>query len=613
MTHLFFVTSTSEAEESIYRINRLPKTDSFSIISNNPLANLFLAAYKFVFSDSGDFFPVGEKLRSHQLKITSISKQWAKLSGVNQILKYRGYKLDDIVSFSLFIYLAEVEHSLLVAQNILKNISPDMIHVSRRFTESPFRRYQTEKLNLENLALGSLARHRHIEVNPLLPSPNTAIHIKNALEIAAKFIKPLLQLKTSFRASNGSITILPLVILANYYQLINLFPFISKLKTDNVGFTAIGKTDLAQLKLVNESDVPFSPIGSTQNASSAIQTIRYVYLWHKFQHQIMNSFNTRHPLYWNLIKEKLRYLFTIEFPQITDYLNQAEKNFSCKPKILLTTATNDTISKCYALSAARQGIKVVELQHGLVIYDEEWPFRTNQIHAVWGKPLTQIMNQGDRQHKSFAVTGFPYFDKYRNKINLEHFSRHGKEKTVLILAAFPVAADRLIAKTSPYLFLDMVLKTIGLRHKNWKIIFRPHPSYNAAWVKEIARNLSVNLIFDQRGTPLNQAVSSCDVVISNFTTAMIDAMFIGKPILLYSFADQDSIKLNQHPLITSDAAAIFNNSDELKNLLAKISLDKDFVRKMKAGQKEFLKSYCSISDESAGDRLLGLINSKLHK
>lgn len=609
MIHLFFPTSISEAKEATSKINRLPKTDSFSIISNNPQTNLFLADRQLTFKDSGEFFPAGKKLRTRQLKITSIAKFWAKSAGISNLLKYREYQLDDIVSFSLFIYLAEIEHSLLVAENILKNVNPDVVHVSQQWTESPFRRYQTEELNLENIALEGLSRLNHIQVNLLSPKTDISLHIKDTLQIAAKFINPLLQLKTSLRASNGSMTISPLVILANYYQLINLFPFISKLKTDNVDFTAIGKTDPTQLKLLNESGIPFFPIGSTQNASSAIQTIRYVYLWHKLQHQIMNSFNARHLLYWNLIKEKLRYLFTVEFPQITGYLDQAEEIFSRKPKALLTMATNDTFSRSFVETAIRQKTKVIELQHGLVVFDEEAPFRKNDIHAIWGEPVIKIMNQGNRQHKSFAVTGFPYFDKYKNIKTLKH--KKIKTPTILILATFPVAADRLIATASPYQFMKIIFNAVKSQKGNWKIIFRPHPSCNAAWVQKMAETFSCQLFYDQRSIPIEQAILSCDAIISNFTSAIIDAMFIGKPIFLFPFADDNSLDLDKHPLITSGAVTVFRSSEELENLLTKISQDRVYVDKMKTGQKKFLKSYCSIDGEFSSEKLLTLIDSQL--
>lgn len=617
MIHLFFVTSTSEAKESIHRINRLPKTDSFSMISNNPLANLFFAANQLAFRDSGDFFPVGKKLRSHQLKITNISKQWAKLSGIDRLLRHRGCQLDDIVSFSLFIYLAEIEHSLLVAQNMLKNINPDVVHVSRRFSESPFRRYQTEELNLENLALEGLSRLNHIKVSLLSQKIDVSLPIKNTLQIFAKFIGPIFQLKRSLRVTGARVTIPPLVILANYYQLVNLFPFLSKLKADNLDFTAIGKLQPDQLELLNKSGIPFFPLGSAHTISSSLQAIRYFYLWHQQKPKIARLFNSCHPLYWNLIKEKLRFLFTIEFPQITAHLDEAEKIFSGKQKILLTMATNDTFSSCFATVANRNGIKIIELQHGLVIFDEEAPFRKNDIHAVWGTPLTKIMNQGNRNRDALAVTGFPYFDKYRNlgrrtfvRRSIGVDGRRHKEKTVLILATFPVAADRLITGTSPFRFLEIILNTMKSGHENWKIVFRPHPSYNAAWVKEIARNSSINLIFDQRGTPLDPAISSCDVVISNFTTAMVDAMFIGKPILLYSFSDAETIKLARHPIITTGATHTFSSTQELISLMDKIK-QKKFINSMLAGQKKFLNRYCSIENQTAAVKLFNLIKKML--
>ena len=134
MNHLFFVTSTSEAKQALDRIKGLPITDSFRLVSNNPAANLLFARRRIPFTDSGDYFPARDNLRSRQIKITDVSKNWAKLSGASQQLKYHGFQLDDIVGFSIFIYLAEVEHSLMVAQNILKTINPDIVHVSRRWT-----------------------------------------------------------------------------------------------------------------------------------------------------------------------------------------------------------------------------------------------------------------------------------------------------------------------------------------------------------------------------------------------------------------------------------------------------------------------------------------------
>lgn len=610
MTHLFFVTSISEAKEAIARINRLSQTDSFSIISNNPLTNLFLADHHFPFRDSGEFFPIGKELRTHQLKITSVAKQWAKSAGIDRLLEHRGYQLSDIVSFSLFIYLAEVEHSLLVAKNILKNVNPDVVHVSDRWTESPFRRYQTEKLNLENLALESLSRSNRIQVNPLSQKTDVSLPIKNTLQIVAKFISSLFQ---SFPVRQNSINpsaISPLVILANYYQLTNLFPFLSRLKARHLDFTAIGKAVADQLELLHKSGIPFFPVGSSHTISSSLQAIRYFNLWRQLKPKMARLFSSYHPLYWNLIKEKLRYLFIIEFPQIIDYLNQAEKIFFHKPKVLLTMATNDTFSRCFTDAAIRHGTRIVELQHGLVIFDEEAPFRKNDLHAIWGTPLNKIMNQGNRNRSSLAVTGFPYFEKYKNIKTSKH--KKIKTLTILILATFPVAADRLITKTSPYLFLEMILKTIKSQHKNWKITFRPHPSCKAAWVTEIAHRFSVNLTFDQRETPLDQAISSCDLVISNFTTAMVETMFIGKPILLYSFADTEMINLASHPLITTGATILFSSADELISLMDRMN-QKKFIKSMLAGQKKFLKQYCSVRDQAAVTRLSNLVKNVITK
>ena len=91
---------------------------------------------------------------------------------------------------------------------------------------------------------------------------------------------------------------------------------------------------------------------------------------------------------------------------------------------------------------------------------------------------------------------------------------------------------------------------------------------------------------------------------------MVDAMFIAKPILLYSFADKETIRLNQHPLITTGATSLFSSTQELLSLMDKIK-QKQFVKNMLAGQKEFLRSYCSTNGKPATDRLFNLVNNQL--
>lgn len=610
--HLFFISSVIEAKQSLTIIKKFGKSDSYKIISNNPLANLYFDEQKISYQDSGIYFPQNKDLRKNYWELVKIAKQWAKGSDLKQLLFYDGFQLDEIIEFSLIIYLCEVKHSILVAENIILMNKPEIIHLSSDFSESPFRRYQSENLNLENLALLNLAKTQSIQVRPL-SGPN--YYKKILYETVITFAKTLKYSLKQLSASPLKVDSKPIAVLSHHYQLKNLNRFFQKLKI-NKDYFVIGHADSSQSEQLMSDGINFirldnlfptkQSIGSTKFAN----LIKYYNLWIKCQSSIKKYFDDKDIFYWPMIKRKFEYYFLAEFPQIIEYLELGKRIFSRgKTQILLASATTDIASKCYALTASRQGAKVVELQHGMVIYDEEWPFRANQIHAVWGKDLLKIMSQGE-SIKSLSITGFPYFDQYKEKNH--HPSKRGNGRTILILSVFPTSADRLIAKSSPMQFLTILLSALEKSQYKWRVIFRPHPSNNATWVKQLAEKSKAEIVYDQRRTPIDEAIAASNIVIGNFTTAIIDAFVLEKPVLLYSFANQDSIKLNQHPLITSGAVSLFDTPVKLETLLTKIYKDKIYVNKMLTGQKEFLKSYCSINGKFSSEKLLTLINNQLH-
>lgn len=612
--HLFFISSVTEAEQLQGLINKLGKNDLYNIVSNNPLANLYFDEQKIPHQDSGIYFPKNKNLRQNYWNLVKIVKEWPKGSGIESLLSYGVFGLGEIIGFSLIIYLCEVEHSVLTAENMLREYQPDCIYLTPEPGESPFRRYQTENLNLENIALFNLAKIKSIPIK-LFAGRN--YDKKIFLETGAALAQTLKYSIGQLTAGSAKINQKPVAVLSNHYQLKSLNPLLQKL-AKSIDYLALGYADSAQSKQLKSKGINFVRLDGLfpdkQNIESTklAHLIKYFNLWIKHQPSIKKYFDGKNPCYWPMIKRKFEYYFLAEFPQIIEYLELGKKLFSGgKTKIFLASATNDIASKCYALAASRQGAKVIELQHGMVIYDEEWPFRANQIHAVWGEPVIKIMNQGKRNKTSFAVTGFPYFDKYKSVKPLKHTNI--KTPTILILATFPVAADRLIAVTSPYKFMEIIFGAIGSQYPKCKIIFRPHPSCNAAWVQKMAKAFSCRLIYDQRMMPMEKVITSCDAVISNFTSAIVDAMFFGKPVLLFPFANDSSLDLNNHSLITSGAVTIFRSSGELKDRLANIFRDRIYADKMKTGQKQFLGSYCSVNGKPASGKLLNLITRELQE
>lgn len=108
--HLFFITSVNEARVAISRIKKLKKESIHStIVSSDPLASIFLKAQGIEFSDIGNYYPPPRRVITAKKQLRSLMKEW----NLN-------HRLNRLIGYSLDAYLAEILHSLMTAEEILK-------------------------------------------------------------------------------------------------------------------------------------------------------------------------------------------------------------------------------------------------------------------------------------------------------------------------------------------------------------------------------------------------------------------------------------------------------------------------------------------------------------
>jgi len=187
-----------------------------------------------------------------------------------------------------------------------------------------------------------------------------------------------------------------------------------------------------------------------------------------------------------------------------------------------------------------------------------------------------------------------------------------KTKIILVLAVFPTGLARINQKISPYQFIEMIFQTVGHLNDSWKIIFRPHPSFKANWVRDKAKQQNVDFYYDSRKLPIEEAITVSDIVIANPTTPILDAMFLKKPVLIYPFHHDLNDTLSKSFLIRSGAAVQFGDMNQLKTLINKSIEDTEFKRKMRKAQKKFLEEYCMAFSGSSTDRTVKTILTKLN-
>lgn len=620
--HLIFISSPKEIDyiqKLTLGLGRNNK-NQIILICNNTETLFRLKQLNIPAINSQKYFPRGNKLRLASDQVIKISRRWTDQPSIRKDIIYRGYNLGKIVGYSLYLHLSECQHGLMTAANIIEQIKPNIIHVSPQPTESQLKKYQSGKLNCENLALIEIARQNNIELRYI--KPDLPVELINAIKVSTSYFlrylkHSLKQLQSSSPAKFES----KLFILANHYHLTNIQPLIKYLSKTHTSYDLFGKTDNLHFDELKKQNVKLNQISSLLPLKAnwlnlkLINLIKYLFLCFKHLKHLKGYYNSINPNLWPLIKWKFFYLYTIQFPEIIETLDLADNLFSSHPRLFLTAATADIFNKCFAISARKNKVRTIELNHGLIIYDEEAVFRCNDLLAVWGPVFKKIIKKD-----KIAITGHPLFDNPTqssqiNKLNISGRKKYHlglDKKVLLVLSALPIASDRLISNQSEYSFLKTIFDSLAATKKPWTVIFRTHPSNDVDWLNQIPAPPNINLISDFRHIPLNEAVATSDLIIANLTTALIEGIFQNKPVLVYPFLDAAATNLKSHPLIISGAVQAFRNSKQLARLL--LTAPANINHKQQQNISRFLQQYCSLPAKiSASQKLYNIIQKELVK
>lgn len=623
--HLFFITSEEEVRLALSRIGKFPdKNTEIIIVSSDPLANIYLKKQKVKFKDIGNFYPPPGRVYTGKKRLGLLMKKWKSDKHISKALLYKNQvHLNPLIGYSINAFLAETIHSLMTAEEILKRIKPNAVHISPRWTESPFRRYQSENLNLENIALYRLSKQQHLRIMAFrIPLSKSLVAY-----LFSFFISSLWQsLQTTyfqlFRPAK-----LPksgqLAVLANYYQLDNLMPVIKALGKEGKKINVIGKISSSQHKKIIQAIPLFIPLETLEGTSKRfsdirlVRTIKSTFSFFILLPRLRRFFVFNNQNCWQFLAYKLIYYFVYEFPLFMDYLDGAAEIFKGKTKLLVTPATADNVSRTIVAAAQNSKIPVLELQHGVLPKnDDDITFRTNDFFAVWGDGVRETISD-TRNPDKIPVTGYPHFDHYwyphpmiihRQAIR-EKLKFSSSTKVLLILSVFPSGITRIYPNYSPYQFMEMIFEIFTPAETKWKVIFRPHPSVPSSWVSVLAENSGVDFYYDQQKLKLKDAIAASDVIISNPSTAPVEAMFQKKPILLCDFPSEGrAYSYSWWPMVTAGAVKLFKTKTQLNILIKKSVYDQRFRKETTSCQRLFLKNYCSAFSEPATPRVTSLIN-----
>lgn len=286
---------------------------------------------------------------------------------------------------------------------------------------------------------------------------------------------------------------------------------------------------------------------------------------------------------------RLWYLRLFQFPQIATLLTFAHNLFlKTKPKVILTTTSNDTFGAAFVLSAQALGIQVIELQHGIVSYETiESHYYQSDHYLVWGKIPKQL------HPKNGQVVGCPYFEKPKIKIvNLPNYYKN-KALRVLVLLSPPYGMLSIFKSKPNQEVLSDLIKGLSKLPSSYQIIFRSHPSFPLKQIlKSSGLQLPVNFSINDNSDTL-QEIKSSDVVISQATTAGLIAILLKKPSFFfdnsYLFEKFGEPFTNSESTVHVPLQSLRQIDQPVLNLLN----DKQLLTKQRKAQDRFANDYCA--------------------
>ncbi len=392
-----------------------------------------------------------------------------------------------------------------------------------------------------------------------------------------------------------------IVILSSGRHLIDLLPLIlhlnAKFKVLIVGKMSDDAKKFLKMKKINFLDIP-----SGTSFIPRWQRLNYLFKFlckpwkNKHGHKFLNN------PYW---KNRLMYLRVMQFPEIAALLTLANSLFlHTKPKLLLTSSSNDTFGSAFSLIAKRQKIKVADLQHGFIPFAIDVPFCHRDFFLAWGKIFN---NYYFNANEKMVIVGCPSQKKMRAKrlISLK------KLKIVKVLVLWAPAFDT----GSPFRFqsdaktLNDLVKGLSQLPPNYQVTIRKHPACKIEnRLKELI--LSKNIYFDSSRNALD-AIKSNDIVITQPTSANFIAIMHKKPLLFFNNSWLN-LKFGD-PLIKSGSAVNVpcSSLSEINKYILKLVTDIALLKKQRNAQTVYFEEYCPYFGKDSWKQIEKIIKTEI--
>jgi glycosyltransferase involved in cell wall biosynthesis len=271
---------------------------------------------------------------------------------------------------------------------------------------------------------------------------------------------------------------------------------------------------------------------------------------------------------------------------------------SIKPDIVIMLNEISLSDRLAALVSAQVGTPSISIQHGLYIGYAYRKLATDKV-IVWGnEPKKFWEKRGCTPEQVISVGSFAH-EKWRDLIEINRtVSPDGGRPRVLFLGQNPAAfiSARTHRKT-----VDAVFRAIQSLPE-YHFMIKSHPAENAEPYHAACNKLASNSNVEIRTIgSVEDVILESDLVITIFSTAGLEAMLLGKPVIVLNLSQEPSIA----PYVP--AAELVESAELLPGAIQQIIKDPEHQQTLVSAGKKYADEYFGTIDGHAADRAVRVI------
>jgi len=218
--------------------------------------------------------------------------------------------------------------------------------------------------------------------------------------------------------------------------------------------------------------------------------------------------------------------------------------------------------------------------------------------AAMGEIIRNLYVQSGVEPERIVVTGVAHFDQLFNR---------NKEQDKQVLARGSIDPDKkaILFTTDNITFSETKEMLAGvisavLKMNDMQLVIKVHPREDTEPYQEMAEEYRDSRIHVVKDTDLYALISSCELLVTKFSTTALEAMMIDKPVVTINLSGQPT----PVPYAEEGATLGAYRYEGIEQAILKALYDEETRDKLKAGRDKFVRRWAGEPDGKAAQRIV---------